>query len=78
MFDHHKFLTEEFRSPDGVVTLLGRHCDRTPRPDTVRKWFERGAVPGEWLGDLILALELDRAEPVSLLAYRTVSGGVFD
>lgn len=72
MFDHIRFLNEKFTNPDGVIGLLSLYRLGYPKRDTIRKWFERGGIPSDWLPLLIAVLELDSGEPVRLAPYLTV------
>ncbi len=71
MFDTARFLQEHFVDADGVIGLVGKHFDQTPAREAVRKWFSRGAVPGDWLPVLLVALEMETAAPQSLRRYLT-------
>lgn len=69
MFDASRFLTENFRSPDGVLHALAKVQPELPERETVRKWFSRGSVPGEWSFLLVVALELENGRPARLADY---------
>lgn len=69
MFDTSRFLADKFRDADGIVGLFGAYRIPCPPKDTVRKWFERQSVPGEWLVMLLAVVELDEGQPVRLSPY---------
>ncbi|MFY7925555.1 MAG: hypothetical protein ACOVN5_07070 [Aquidulcibacter sp.] len=69
MFDTRRFLEEKFGTPDAVVGLASHHDIPMPSKDTVRKWFERGALSSEFYPLLIVLLELDGGEPISIRSY---------
>lgn len=69
MFDVKRFLTENFRDPDGLVGAFNAYRLAIPPKDTVRKWFSRETVPSEWLPMIIAVLELENGKPVSLTPY---------
>ena len=69
MFDHKRFLDDQFGSPDGVIGTLGAYKIAHPSRDTVRKWFERGGIPALWLPMLLCVLEIENGQPVRLANY---------
>ena len=69
MFDGRRFLNDKFKNPGGVVAMLSAYGLDTPSIASVEKWFQRGAVPGEWLPVLLTALEIDNLSAVSILPY---------
>lgn len=69
MFNHVRFLIDKFGGPDGVVGAMDAFGVRHPPRDTIRKWFERGGVPGTWLPVLLCVLELEHGAPVRLAGY---------
>lgn len=69
MFNHAKFMGDNFRDADGLIGLFSVYRVACPAKDTVRKWFERGSIPSEWFVMAVCVLELDRGEPVSLVEY---------
>lgn len=75
MFAAERFLHEHFGDADGVLWLVGKHWHEVPQRETVRKWFRRASVASEWWPILLLVLEIDNGEPVSLATYVTAHGG---
>lgn len=71
MFDTARFLQDHFGDSDGVVGLVGKHSDKIPAKEAVRKWFSRGAIPGDWLPVLLVALERENGAYPKLAAYLT-------
>ena len=69
MFDTTRFLNDHFGSPQRVIGFLRAYKLHEPSIETVRKWFQRAAVPSEWLPVLLAVLELDEGHPVSLATY---------
>lgn len=69
MFDTKRFLEDQFVSADGLVGSFNAFRMDIPSRDTVRKWFERGSVPSDWLPLLICVRELETGEPVKLAKY---------
>lgn len=69
MFNTLKFLVDNFETPTGLKTLLDTHIASSPPRDTVRKWFERDSIPGEWWPAVVFVLERQRGKPVSLADY---------
>lgn len=69
MFCARRFLTDNFRDPHGLVGTFNSYKMDIPPQDTVRKWFERGTIPSEWLPMIVIVLELECGEPVSLVPY---------
>jgi hypothetical protein len=81
LFKTTQFLEENFATPDAVVGLSSCFNVEVPTRDTVRKWFSRGAIPGEWWPILLLILECQNGAPISLLGYmgkETVSNDIFE
>jgi hypothetical protein len=80
LFDAARFLEENFGTPDGIVCIASRFGVDVPSRDTIRKWFERGSISGEWLSVLIVLMETQTGSPVSLKAYLKIRGleyGIF-
>ena len=69
MFDTLKFLETEFSDADGLIGLLAKHRQETPKREAVRKWFSRGSVPAEWMPILIIVLEDENGTPPALRSY---------
>jgi hypothetical protein len=69
LFDTVRFLENNFGSADAVVGMAAQYNFEIPVRDTVRKWFARGSISGEWLPVLLAMLELENGRPVSLLDY---------
>lgn len=74
------FITEKLESPDAVIGLFGLAGVSIPAKDTVRKWFERGSIPGEWWPLVLVVLEITNGGPVSLASYagkRAINHDIF-
>lgn len=71
MFDHRRFLVENFGNAPGLVALLRAYDGPIPKDDTAYKWFQRGSIPADWLAILLAYLEIDRGAPVSTVQYLT-------
>lgn len=69
VFATTSFLQDNFRDPDGVVGLIGQHWPESPKRETVRKWFDRGSVSGEWWPVLLVVLERAENRPVQMAQY---------
>lgn len=69
MFETKRFLVENFGSTQGLLAFLRAYGVAAPNDSTVGKWFSRASVPSEWLPLLLGYLEIDRGQPVSLIAY---------
>lgn len=69
MFDGREFLRHEFGSPQGVLDLFDNYGLNGPEFATVRKWWDRSSVPGEWLARCLQLLEIEHGGPVSLARY---------
>lgn len=74
MFDAKRFLKEEFGTADAIIGLAGTYAVDVPKRETIRKWFERGSVPGEWWPVMVTLLEKERGKPVGLSGY-LINGG---
>ncbi|CDZ55034.1 hypothetical protein [Neorhizobium galegae] len=69
MFDRIKFIEDAKLDPDAIIGMgTAANIDVPPR-DTLRKWFVRGSIPGEWWPIILALLELEKGHPVSLLPY---------
>lgn len=69
MFSVTQFLEDQFGTPDAIISLSANIGIDAPDRDTVRKWFSRGRIPGEWWPVLLVSLEVDQGMPVSLRDY---------
>jgi hypothetical protein len=69
LFNTERFLLDHFGTPEAIIALSRNIGIETPAKDTVRKWFERGSIPGDWWPKLLLSLEHDNGAPVSLRGY---------
>lgn len=68
-FDFTRFLEDQFGTPDGVVAYGSKFNVELPARDTVRKWFERGRVSGEWVPALIALAGHVHGSPVDVSPY---------
>ena len=73
MFDTGGFLRDSFGSAAELSAFLNGYGLTGLSTSAVQKWFQREAIPSEWLPVLLVYLELDRGTPVRLLPY--MSGG---
>ena len=69
MFNYKAFLEENFKTPKGLLAFLAAYGADTPNGAAAEKWFQRGAVPGNWLPVLLAYLELDNGSPKSIVPY---------
>lgn len=69
MFDTVKFVRDHFGTVDAMIGLARQKNVRFPERDTVRKWITRGNIPSDWLPILLMLIELDIGQPVSILPY---------
>jgi hypothetical protein len=69
VFNHKKFLKDNFHSPIKLVSFLTAYGADTPELAAVYKWFSRGTVPSDWFAVLLAYLELENGNPVRLHPY---------
>jgi hypothetical protein len=69
VFEARKFLEDNFGTADAVIGLAAQYGLEIPVRDTVRKWFARGSIAGEWLPVLLVLLELEKGKLTSLKGY---------
>lgn len=69
MFNVVAFLQENFRDPEGVVGFLDSFGAPVPSEPAAYKWFKRGSIPPDWLALLLVHMEIERGQPVSLVSY---------
>jgi len=69
MFSTEAFLCDNFDSPQSLIALLSAYGAPMPKEATIKKWFQRASIPGEWLPIILAYLELDSGRPVSLVKY---------
>jgi hypothetical protein len=69
VFDRIKFIDDAQLDPDAIIGMANAANIDVPPRDTLRKWFARGSIPGEWWPVILALLELERGRPVSLLPY---------
>ena len=74
-FDTAAFIVDHLISPDAIVGLANHFNIEVPAKDTLRKWFERGTIPGEWWPVVLAMLELESGKPVSVVEYLRRSAG---
>ena len=75
VFDTARFIDDHLINPDAVAGLASSLSVDVPAKDTLRKWFERGSIPGEWWPILLALIETDNGSPVSLKEYMSGSRG---
>lgn len=78
MFQTSKFLKDQFGNPDAIAGIAAVYDVDVPSTDTMRKWFSRGSVSGEWWPILMMLLEKYHGSPVSLEQYGGGSYGSSD
>jgi hypothetical protein len=69
VFDTMRFIDDHLVNADAVVGLANHLRVDVPTKDTLRKWFTRGSIPGEWWPVMLALLEKDAGRPVSLVQY---------
>lgn len=69
MFDTEAFLKDQFGNPDAIVGLANINRVVVPERDTIRKWFQRGRVSGEWWPTLFHLAQCNNTEPISMAPY---------
>ncbi len=69
MFDYEKFLETKFQTPAKLSSFLRAFGAQPPSDEVVRKWFQRKTIPADWFAVLLVYLELDNGEPVSLTEF---------
>jgi len=69
LFATTKFLEDQFGDPNAIAGIAALYDVDVPSTDTMRKWFSRGAVSGEWWPVLMTLLEKYHGSPVSLTRY---------
>lgn len=58
IFDAKKFLIDEFVDPPSMrAAFNAQPALPAPNEPTLRKWFQRGSIPSEWLAVLLLMRE---------------------
>lgn len=81
MFDTRRFLADHFSDPDALVALVTDQCGVDLQRETVRKWFTRESVPGEWAFVVVCAIERATGTAPSLSRYMDAAPGetgIFD
>lgn len=69
-FDAVRFLKTHFHSATRLRQLVRLYMPELDLQDaTVRKWFTRGSIPGDWLVVLLVVLEMDEGKPVSATPF---------
>lgn len=69
MFDATRYLEDNFGTPDGVIGLAAKHRIKMAERETVRKWFERGDIPGKWVNSLHLIVQRETGELIDVERY---------
>lgn len=59
-FRTRDFLLHHFKDAGGVIAYLKGRDEFVPTEEAVKKWLQRDAIPGEYLGLLVGYLEKDR------------------
>jgi hypothetical protein len=62
-------MDDHLTNADAVIGLANQFDVDVPAKDTLRKWFERGSIPGDWWPVVLALLEMESGKPVSLLGY---------
>lgn len=74
-FNTEQFMEDNLVNADALVGLANHLNVNVPAKDTLRKWFERGTIPGEWWPVVLAMLELESGSPVSVVAYLRGNAG---
>ena len=69
MCAHRRFLRDNFKSADGLISAIAKYGLDAPSKASVEKWLQRDSIPGEWLPVLLVILELEHGEPVRISQY---------
>lgn len=69
MFETQAFLNDHFGTHERLICLLSAYGFPSPSHWTADKWWRRGSVPSAWFALLLVVLELERGEAVSLSYY---------
>lgn len=69
MFDTRFFLRDNFQVPSSLRAFLVAYGVDAPSLETVTKWFQRSAIPGDWFPVLLAFIELETGSPVSMTKY---------
>ena len=69
MFDFKNFLTQNFGNAGSIMQLVSGYGLVPPPRDTVRKWFQRGSMPGCWLALLCALHEFEYGRSISFTPY---------
>jgi hypothetical protein len=75
-FDARAFINDHFGSVAGVVAYVKSWGLEPPNEHAVSKWTLRGQISATWLPLLLVLLELDGRDTVSLAKYVTLPVGV--
>lgn len=65
-----KFLRAYWRDERKLVQFVEIYGLKPPKRMTARKWFDRESVPPDWFATLLVLLEIERGQPVSLIGFR--------
>ena len=68
-FNYHRFLTEKWGDPDGLIRFLHSYGEKEIQRATVNQWFRRQSVPSEMFAKLVALLETENGAPVSTAEY---------
>ena len=69
MFDARRFLHDNFQNVGGVVAHLRAAGLEAPTEQQAEKWFQRGSLPGAWLANLLVGLEINKGGAISVRPY---------
>lgn len=61
-FKTRDFLLHYFKDAGGVIAYLKGRDEAVPTEEAVKKWLQRDAIPGDYLGLLVGHLEKDRPD----------------
>lgn len=68
-FDYPRFVADHWEDNESIRDAFLAHGIVPPSFDQMRKWTQRGRIPGEWLVLLFFVLERRKGRPVSVENY---------
>lgn len=74
-FNAKLFLRETCGSPAQVHAFVASWKFAPPKLEAIKKWFTRGQISAEWLPVLLVLVELENGQAVSLARYVDMNGG---
>lgn len=74
-FDARRFISDNLGPASNVVSFVEAFGFEPPTQEAVFKWSLRGQISAEWLPILLVLIELDHGQPVSLTRYVNIPVG---